>query len=156
PGDRARSEGARRCAADAGAGRRRDRVPAPSDRRRARRGPGDPAHLARARGDPLALRPDPRPLRGADRRRARPRGLRGRDRLRDARRAWAGGRVSTVDRSVPPAVPPEESPGETLSARLAVRQRAGGIAVPAVTVIVAFLIGGVVVLATGHNPLLAY
>ncbi len=32
----------------------------------------------------------------------------------------------------------------------------GGIGVPAATVIVAFLMGGLVVLATGHNPLLAY
>ena len=40
--------------------------------------------------------------------------------------------------------------------RLALKQRAGGIAVPVVTVVVAFLMGGLVVLATGHNPLLAY
>ena len=42
------------------------------------------------------------------------------------------------------------------SRRLALKQRAGGIVVPAVTAVVAFLIGGLVVLATGHNPLLAY
>ena len=36
---------------------------------RARRGPRRPARLARARRDPLALRPDPRDLRGPDRRR---------------------------------------------------------------------------------------
>ena len=39
---------------------------------------------------------------------------------------------------------------------LALKQRAGGIAVPVVTVVLAFLMGGIVVLATGHNPLLAY
>src|SRR5436305_1638711 len=35
-------------------------------------------------------------------------------------------------------------------------QRAGGLAVPIVTAVVAFFIGGLVVLATGHNPLLVY
>ncbi len=56
---------------------------------------------------------------------------------------------------------PTESPEEaaesgTLAARLSLSQRAGGAAVPLATVIVAFLMGGLVVLATGHNPLLAY
>ena len=55
--------------ADARARRRRDRVrPQPADRG-ARRGPRDPARLARAGGGPLARRPDPRHLRGRDRRR---------------------------------------------------------------------------------------
>ena len=36
------------------------------------------------------------------------------------------------------------------------KQRAGGIVVPVLTGVIAFLIGGFVVLATGHNPLLAY
>jgi simple sugar transport system permease protein len=36
------------------------------------------------------------------------------------------------------------------------KQRAGGIAVPVLTAGVAFLMGGFIVLATGHNPLLAY
>jgi simple sugar transport system permease protein len=44
----------------------------------------------------------------------------------------------------------------TLAARLSLSQRAGGVAVPVATVVFAFLIGGLVVLATGHNPLLAY
>jgi len=44
----------------------------------------------------------------------------------------------------------------TLAARISLTHRAGGVAVPVVTVLVAFLMGGVVVLATGHNPLLAY
>jgi simple sugar transport system permease protein len=35
-------------------------------------------------------------------------------------------------------------------------QRAGGIVVPVLTALVAFLIGGAVVAATGHNPLLTY
>ena len=46
--------------------------------------------------------------------------------------------------------------GGALVARLALKQRAGGIVVPVMTGLLAFLIGGLVVLATGHNPLLAY
>ncbi len=52
------------------------------------------------------------------------------------------------------AQPPET--GGSFAARLSLSQRAGGIAVPVATVLLAFLIGGLVVLATGHNPLLAY
>ena len=37
-----------------------------------------------------------------------------------------------------------------------VRRRAGGVATPLVTAVVAFLLGGVVVAATGHNPIQAY
>ena len=44
----------------------------------------------------------------------------------------------------------------TLAARISLSQRAGGIAVPVATVVLAFLLGGLVVLATGHNPLDAY
>jgi simple sugar transport system permease protein len=53
---------------------------------------------------------------------------------------------------------PEEAAasGTLVASRLALKQRAGGITVPAVTVVVAFLMGGIVVLATGHNPLIAY
>jgi simple sugar transport system permease protein len=55
------------------------------------------------------------------------------------------------------ASPPGEGPPErTMAARYALRQRAGGAIVPAFTVLLAFLIGGAVVAATGHNPLLAY
>jgi general nucleoside transport system permease protein len=53
----------------------------------------------------------------------------------------------------PPEVAAETG---TLAARIALRQRAGGVAVPALTALVAFLLGGLIVLATGHNPLLAY
>ena len=60
-----------RRAADARPRRRRDRVRPPPARRGARRGPRDPARLARARGGPVALRPHPRHLRGRDRRRVR-------------------------------------------------------------------------------------
>jgi simple sugar transport system permease protein len=44
----------------------------------------------------------------------------------------------------------------TLAARLSLSQRAGGFAVPLATVVVAFLMGGLVVIATGHDPLIAY
>jgi simple sugar transport system permease protein len=50
----------------------------------------------------------------------------------------------------------KQEPPLTPAARLAVLQRAGGVLVPFVTAIVAFLIGGVVIAATGHNPIQAY
>ncbi len=54
-------------------------------------------------------------------------------------------------------LPPEDlAPKGTLVARLALRQRGGGVIVPVLTALIAFLIGGIVVAATGHNPLLAY
>jgi general nucleoside transport system permease protein len=58
----------------------------------------------------------------------------------------------------PGASPSPEQAAEagTLAARFALRQRAGGILVPVATVVLAFLLSGFVVLATGHNPLLAY
>jgi simple sugar transport system permease protein len=43
-----------------------------------------------------------------------------------------------------------------MASRISLRQRSGGVIVPVFTVVVAFLIGGVVVAATGHNPLAAY
>jgi simple sugar transport system permease protein len=49
-----------------------------------------------------------------------------------------------------------QAPPETVASRLALWQRAGGIVVPVATALVAFLIGGLLVLATGHNPLQAY
>jgi general nucleoside transport system permease protein len=52
--------------------------------------------------------------------------------------------------------PEEAASTGTLAARLSLSQRAGGVAVPVATVLLAFVIGGLVVLATGHNPLLAY
>jgi ABC-type uncharacterized transport system permease subunit len=55
-----------------------------------------------------------------------------------------------------PAPDDPEAQPTTVAARLALSQRAGGIATPVLTALVAFLIGGFVVLATGHNPYLAY
>ncbi len=54
---------------------------------------------------------------------------------------------------------PEElaqAPPETVASRLALSQRAGGIIVPILTALLAFMIGGLLVLATGHNPFQAY
>jgi len=62
----------------------------------------------------------------------------------------------TTDVNEPPETPEEAAETGTLAARIALKQRAGGIVVPVMTALLAFLIGGFVVLATGHNPLLAY
>jgi ABC-type uncharacterized transport system permease subunit len=55
--------------------------------------------------------------------------------------------------------PPEETelpPDATVAARLAVYLRGGGVITPFITVIVAFVVGGLVVLVTGHNPISTY
>jgi simple sugar transport system permease protein len=54
--------------------------------------------------------------------------------------------------------PPDlsQAPPTTAASRLAIWQQAGGILVPILTVVLAFLIGGLVVLATGHDPIQAY
>jgi general nucleoside transport system permease protein len=44
----------------------------------------------------------------------------------------------------------------SVAERLAFYQRAGGIITPILTALIAFLMGGLVVLATGHNPLKTY
>jgi simple sugar transport system permease protein len=55
------------------------------------------------------------------------------------------------------APPPGDQPRESLAVRLAVAQKAGGVAVPLLTTILAFFIGGLVVLVTtGKNPLNTY
>jgi general nucleoside transport system permease protein len=54
---------------------------------------------------------------------------------------------------------PQAEPGgyaPSVAERLAFYQRAGGIITPLLTVLLAFLAGGVVVLATGHNPFRTY
>ncbi|MDF2752067.1 MAG: ABC-type uncharacterized transport system, permease component [Gaiellaceae bacterium] len=62
-----------------------------------------------------------------------------------------------MSEQVPPVEQP--SPGEgppSPAARLSSLQRAGGIVPPILTAMVAFFVGGLVVLATGHNPLTTY
>ena len=71
-----------------------------------------------------------------------------------------------MSEAVPPGVEgsPEEQPKQqpggyapSVAERFSVWQRAGGLAVPLVTTLVAFLIGGlVIVITTGHNPLSTY
>ncbi|HEY3550591.1 MAG TPA: ABC transporter permease [Gaiellaceae bacterium] len=58
--------------------------------------------------------------------------------------------------NVPPEAPEEAAQTGTLIASIALKQRAGGIIVPILTALIAFLIGGLVVLATGHDPISAY
>jgi general nucleoside transport system permease protein len=56
-----------------------------------------------------------------------------------------------------PPQPHGERPLPSVAERLALYQRAGGIVTPLITTIVAFFIGGLVVLfVTGHNPLSTY
>jgi general nucleoside transport system permease protein len=50
----------------------------------------------------------------------------------------------------------KQAPPTTVASRLSIWHRAGGIVVPVLTAMLAFLIGGLVVLATGHNPIQAY
>jgi general nucleoside transport system permease protein len=57
------------------------------------------------------------------------------------------------ERAVPP---PEEPPPTTTAGRLQVAQRAGGIVSPILTAIFAFFMGGLVILASGANPIDAY
>ena len=64
--------------------------------------------------------------------------------------------MSSVDPASAPQTPEEAASTGTLIASIALKQRAGGITVPVITAVVAFLLGGLVVLATGHNPLSAY
>jgi simple sugar transport system permease protein len=58
-----------------------------------------------------------------------------------------------------PAEPLEASPtayAPSVAERFAIYQRAGGIITPLITAIFAFFMGGIVVAATGHNPLKVY
>ena len=64
--------------------------------------------------------------------------------------------MSELEPNVPPETPEEAASAGTLIASIALKQRAGGVVVPLMTALLAFVIGGLVVLGTGHNPLLAY
>jgi ABC-type uncharacterized transport system permease subunit len=56
--------------------------------------------------------------------------------------------MSDVDDELPPDA--------TVAARLATYLRGGGIVTPLITVLIAFLVGGLVVLITGHDPIATY
>ncbi|HSD80813.1 MAG TPA: ABC transporter permease [Solirubrobacteraceae bacterium] len=53
-------------------------------------------------------------------------------------------------------VPPEGGGGITVASRLSGYLRGGGVITPFLTALLAFLVGGLVVLLTGHNPLQTY
>jgi general nucleoside transport system permease protein len=55
-----------------------------------------------------------------------------------------------------PAAPETPTGPPSVAERLALYQRAGGIITPVLTAVVAFLVGGLVVAATGHNPISTY
>ena len=68
----------------------------------------------------------------------------------------AGGMPPTQPFGQPAAPPPEEG-GESFASRIALAQRAGGAVAPLLTVLLAFVMGGVVVLiTTGKNPINTY
>jgi simple sugar transport system permease protein len=68
----------------------------------------------------------------------------------------AGGTTSTQPYGQPAAPPPEEG-GESFASRIALAQRAGGAVAPLLTVLLAFVMGGLVVLVTtGKNPINTY
>jgi general nucleoside transport system permease protein len=68
----------------------------------------------------------------------------------------SGGATPTQPYGQPAAPPPEEG-GEGFASRIALAQRAGGAAAPLLTVLLAFVMGGVVVLVTtGKNPIDTY
>jgi general nucleoside transport system permease protein len=52
--------------------------------------------------------------------------------------------------------PPEDGEPTTSAGRLRLRQKAGGIVPPLLTGVLAFLMGGIVIAASGHNPIDAY
>jgi ABC-type uncharacterized transport system permease subunit len=63
--------------------------------------------------------------------------------------------------ATPPATPgaplePGSGPTTTVASRLSTTLRAGGLIAPLLTVLIAFLAGGLVVAATGHNPIDTY
>jgi simple sugar transport system permease protein len=52
--------------------------------------------------------------------------------------------------------PPEDVPPSTVASRLATYLGAGGVLAPVLTVLLAFVVGGLVVLLTGHDPISTY
>ena len=68
----------------------------------------------------------------------------------------AGGTTPTQQYGQP-ATPPPEGGGESFASRVALAQRAGGLVAPLLTVVLAFVMGGLVVLiTTGKNPIETY
>ena len=68
-----------------------------------------------------------------------------------------GGRRSEAGRvSEPPERRLAAGPTRHVAARLSTYLRGGGVITPLMTVLVAFLVGGLVVLVTGHDPIATY
>ena len=68
----------------------------------------------------------------------------------------AGGTTPTQPYGQPATPPPEEG-GQSFASRIALSQRAGGAVAPLLTVLLAFVMGGLVVLVTtGKNPITTY
>jgi len=61
-----------------------------------------------------------------------------------------------TDAPTPPSPQRDEERGDGMAQRMALQQRLGGITPPLLTAVFAFLMGGIVVAATGHDPLQAY
>jgi simple sugar transport system permease protein len=57
---------------------------------------------------------------------------------------------------VQPSAPSGGDYAPSVAERMALYQRAGGIVTPLLTTVIAFFIGGIVVAATGHNPISTY
>ena len=74
----------------------------------------------------------------------------------DRRQAGGGCGMTEPPELVEQAAPEPDGSPPSVAERLAFYQRAGGIVTPIFTVLLAFLAGGMVVLATGHNPLRTY
>src|SRR5262249_19340603 len=122
--------------ADAGARHRGGRVRTRPAHRPARRGRRRPPRLLRAGRGPGAGRPDPRHVRGADRPRAA------------GRRGDQGGARARHDR--------EPGRGAGAGMRAAIARAARAARFPAIAVVLAFVVGGLVVLLTGNNPFSVY
>ena len=61
-----------------------------------------------------------------------------------------------AERDPAPLQQDPEAEAPTVAGRLAFYQQAGGIVTPVMTAVFAFFMGGIVVLATGHNPITTY
>jgi ABC-type uncharacterized transport system permease subunit len=64
--------------------------------------------------------------------------------------------VTEAPTGPPLGVPPDPEDVPTFAARFAIQQRLGGVAAPIFTAVFAFLMGGLVVLSTGHDPFKTY
>src|SRR5207247_2350797 len=119
----------------------------------------EPHALVGDRSDPGVRRALQRPLGASDLALRRP-SAEGRHRAGDDRR-WAprGGMTLDIEPEEGQALAGEAGADDvalTPAARLAGYMRGGGIVVPLLTVVFAFLLAGLVVLITGHNPLTVY